>query len=312
MKKIGFLFPGQGAQSVGMGKDIYEEYEEARKVYEEVEKILEIDIKRLCFEGPEEELMKTKNTQIAILTTSLAILTVLEKNNIKAEIVAGLSLGEYTALIYGGFLEFEEGVRLIQKRGHYMGNFLPQEEYAMAAVIGLDSSMIEQECLKVREEGKFVVPANYNCKVQTVISGTKEAIEIVSERLKALGARKVIPLKTSGPFHTEKLAKAKELYANELEKGAFEKGNGIKVIKNIDGTVYKQGDNMKEILAKHIVSPVRFDKAIEHMKEQGVTEFIEIGPGKALTGFVKKDYPEAQIYNVNNLQSLKEVISNYH
>lgn len=308
MRKIGFLFPGQGAQSVGMGKDIYEEYEEARKVYEEVERILGIDIKKICFDGPEEELMKTENTQIAILTTSLAILAVLEKNNIKAEMTAGLSLGEYTALIYGGFLKFEDGIKLIQKRGYYMGNFLPQEEYCMTAVIGLDSGIIEKECINLRKEGKFVVPANYNCKIQTVISGTKEAIEIVSERLKELGAKRVIPLKTSGPFHTEKLAKAKELYEKELEKVYFEKGNGVNVIKNIDGNLYEEEDNMKEILAKHIVSPVRFDKTIELMKEQGITDFIEIGPGKALTGFVKKDYPEAQIYNVNNIQTLQDVI----
>lgn len=310
MKKIGFLFPGQGAQCVGMGKDIYEEYEEARKVYMQVEKILGIDVKSLCFDGPEEELMKTENTQIAILTTSLAILAILEKNNIKAEMATGLSLGEYTALIYGGFLKFEDGIKLIQKRGYYMGNFLPEEEFAMAAVIGLDSSIIEEECLKVSKQGKFVVPANYNCKIQTVISGTKDAIDIISEILKELGAKKVIPLKTSGPFHTEKLAKAKELYEKELEKVSFEKGNGVKVIKNIDGALYSQDEDMKEILAKHIVSPVRFDKAIELMKEQGITDFVEIGPGKALTGFVKKDYPEAQIYNVNNLQTLQEVILN--
>ena len=311
MKKIGFLFPGQGAQCVGMGKDIYEQYEEARDVYNKAEKILGIDVKRLCFEGPEEELMKTENTQIAMLTTSLAILAVLEKNNIRAEMATGLSLGEYSALIYGGILKFEDGVKLIQKRGYYMGNFLPKEEFTMAAVIGMDSKLIEEECLKVRNQGNFVVPANYNCKVQTVISGTKEGIEIVSEKLKELGAKRIIPLKTSGPFHTEKLEKAKELYEKELEKVSFGKGNGVKVIKNIDGTLYSENDNIQEILAKHIVSSVRFDKAIELMKEQGITDFIEIGPGKTLTGFVKKDYPEAEINNVNNLQSLEEVILKY-
>ena len=309
--KIGFLFPGQGAQCVGMGKEIYEQYEEARNVYEKVEKILDIDVKKLCFQGPEEELMKTENTQIAILTTSLAILAVLEKNNIKAEIATGLSLGEYTALIYGSFLKFEDGIKLIQKRGYYMGNFLPEEEFAMAAVIGMDSNIIEEECLKVKEQGKFVVPANYNCKVQTVISGSKEGVEVVSEKLKELGAKRVISLKTSGPFHTEKLAKAKELYEKELEKVSFEKGNGVKVIKNIDGTLYSQDENIQEILAKHIVSPVRFDKAIEFMKEQGITDFIEIGPGKALTGFVKKDYPEAEINNVSNVQTLQDTILKY-
>lgn len=309
--KRAFLFPGQGAQCVGMGKDIYDAYDEAKEIYKKAEEISGMDIKTLCFEGPEEELMKTENTQIAILTTSLAMLAVLKKHGIEADMTAGLSLGEYTALIYGGYLTLEDGIKLIQRRGYYMGNFLPTEEYMMAAVIGLDSSVIERECEAVREEqGQFVVPANYNCLAQTVISGTSEGIETVTDRLKAKGAKRVIPLKTSGPFHTEKLAQAKELYAKELEKVEFQDGNRIQVIKNIDGTTYANEDNMKEILSNHIVSPVRFDKIMQHMKEQGITEFVEIGPGKALTGFVKKDYPEAVTYNVNNLESLEDFLEN--
>ena len=307
--KTAFLFPGQGAQSVGMGKDIYEKYEEAREIYKKAEEVTNIDVKTLCFEGPEEELIKTENTQIAILTTSLAILAVLDKYKIKAEMTAGLSLGEYTALIYGGYLSLEEGMRLIKERGYYMGNFLPkQEEYMMSAVIGLDSSIIEEICMKVKEK-EFVTPANYNCKVQTVISGTKKGIELVTNKLKEAGAKRVIPLKTSGPFHTEKLLEAKKLYEKELEKANFEEGNGIKVVKNIDGLPYKKDDDMKNILAKHIISPVRFDKTIETMKENGITDFVEIGPGKALTGFVKKDYSDANIYNINSLESLEKFIS---
>jgi len=306
--KVGFLFPGQGAQCVGMGKELYKEYNEARKIYDKAEELSGMNVKKLCFEGPEDELMKTENAQIAILTTSLAYLSVLEKYGIKAKISVGLSLGEYTALIYGGYLKVEEGIRLIQKRGYYMENFLPQEEYTMVAVIGLDSKVIEEVCSHIRDEGKFVVPANYNCKVQTVVSGTVEAIEIAISKLKEVGAKRVIPLKTSGPFHTEKLSKAKELYQKELEKVDFQVGNGVKVIKNIDGEFYVETDNMKEILSEHIVSPVRFDKAIELMKEQGITDFVEIGPGKTLTGFVKKDYPEAQVHNVNSLENLQEFL----
>ncbi len=306
--KTAFLFPGQGAQAVGMGKDIYEKYEEARKIYEEAEKISGIDVKEICFNGPEEELMKTENTQIAILTTSLAILKILEAKGIKAEVAVGLSLGEYAALIYGGYITFEDGIKLIQKRGYYMGNFLPDEEYSMAAVIGLESSKIEEICNEINQTGKFVVPANYNCSVQTAISGTNEAVDIAIEKLKEAGARKVVKLKTSGPFHTEKLQKAKELYEKELENVEFKKGNGVKVIKNLDGKIYTEKDNLKEILAKHIISPVRFDKAIEYMKNEKIERFIEIGPGKTLTGFIKKDYPEAELHNINNLESLEALI----
>ena len=306
--KTAFLFPGQGAQAVGMGKDIYEKYEEARKIYEEAEKISGIDVKEICFNGPEEELMKTENTQIAILTTSLAILKILEAKGIKAEVAVGLSLGEYAALIYGGYITFEDGIKLIQKRGYYMGNFLPDEEYSMAAVIGLETSKIEEICNEINQTGKFVVPANYNCSVQTAISGTNEAVDIAIEKLKEAGARKVVKLKTSGPFHTEKLQKAKELYEKELENVEFKKGNGVKVIKNLDGKIYTEKDNLKEILAKHIISPVRFDKAIEYMKNEKIERFIEIGPGKTLTGFIKKDYPEAELHNINNLESLEALI----
>lgn len=308
--KRAFLFPGQGAQYVGMGKDIYDAYGEAKEIYQKAEEISGMDIRTLCFEGPEESLMKTENTQIAILTTSLAMLAVLEKHEIEADVTAGLSLGEYTALIYGGYLTLEDGIKLIQKRGYYMGNFLPQEEYMMAAVIGLDSNVIERECKAIREEGKFVSPANYNCLAQTVISGTIEGIEIATERLKNEGAKRVIPLKTSGPFHTEKLLQAKELYEKELGKVEFQNGNDVQVVKNIDGTIYTKKDDMKEILSKHIISPVRFDKIVQYMKEQGVTEFVEVGPGKALAGFVKKDYPEAVTYNVNNLESLERFLVN--
>ena len=306
--KTAFLFPGQGAQAVGMGKDIYEKYEEAKEIYDKVEEITGINIKEICFNGPEEELIKTENAQVAILTTSIAILKVLEKYGIKADIAVGLSLGEYAALIYGGYISFEEGIKLIQKRGYYMGNFLPKEEYSMAAVIGLENEKIEEICQEIQKQGKFVVPANYNCSIQTAISGTTEAVDIAIEKLKEAGAKRVVKLKTSGPFHTEKLEEASKLYSKELKQIKFKQGNGIRVIKNIDGEIYSSNDDLQEILEKHIVSPVRFDKAIQLMKQEKITRFIEIGPGKVLTGFVKKDYPEAEIYNINNLENLQEII----
>ena len=287
--KRAFLFPGQGAQVVGMGKDFYEKYEEARKIYDKASEISGINIKKLCFEGPEEELNKTENTQIAILVTSLAILEVLKSKGITAKISCGLSLGEYTALIYSGIISFEDGINLIKKRGYYMGNLIPDEEFEMAAVIGLASQKIEEICNEEKSQGEFVVPANYNCSSQTVISGKKEAVENVIEKLKQAGAKRVIPLKTSGPFHTEKLIEAKNAYEKELENIKFNiEEEGIKVIKNIDGTFYKKSDNMKEILANHIISSVRFDRAIKLMKEENVDVYIEIGPRKNLNRICEK------------------------
>ena len=284
--KRAFLFPGQGAQVIGMGKDIYEKYEEARKVFDEASNISGIDIKKLCFEGPEDELNKTENTQLAIMVTSLAILEVLKSKGIEAEIACGLSLGEYTALVYAGIISFEDGIKLIKKRGYYMGNLIPASEYEMAAVIGLDVSKIEEICKELKENGKFVVPANYNCSSQTVVSGEKIAVEEAIEKLKSAGAKRVIPLKTSGPFHTEKLLEASKVFGKELENIKFNLDEtSVEVIKNIDGTYYNNNDNIKEILEKHIISPVRFDKAIKLMQEENIDEYVEIGPRKNFNRF---------------------------
>lgn len=307
--KTAFLFPGQGAQSLGMGKDICEKYEEANKIYEQASKILQMDIKKMCFEGTEEELNKTQNTQIGIAVTSLAILEVLKSRGVRADVSVGLSLGEYVALIYSGYISFEEGMKLLERRGFYMGNYLPEGNFEMAAVIGLDSLVIEGVCEKIRENGKFVVPANYNYSGQTVISGESEGIEEAIIELNKLNAKRVIKLKTSGPFHTEKLNKARELFSVELEKVHFSI-NESKVIKNIDGEFYCESDDIKEILANHIVSPVRFDRAIEKMRTEGIDTYVEIGPGKALSGFVKKELKgeEVKVYAISDVKSLEEFL----
>ncbi len=303
--KIAFLFPGQGSQKVGMGKDIYQNYEEARKIYNRASEILGIDVTKLCFESSEEELGKTQNTQVALVVTSLAILEILKQNNINADISGGLSLGEYVALIYGGYINFEDGIKLIQKRGYYMQNYVPEGEYQMSAVIGMDSKKIEEIC---NEIDGFVVPANYNYEKQTVISGEKEAVEKAKERLKQEGAKRVIPLKTSGPFHTNKLKEASELYRKELEKVKFKTGNKS-VMKNLDGSLYSDKDDFIDILANHIISPIRFDKEIELMKNEGIDLYIEIGPGKTLTGFIKKQNPDANVMSVSTVEDINNLIS---
>ena len=294
--KTAFMFPGQGAQVIGMGKDIYDKYEEARQIYNKASEILQCDIPKLCFESSQEELNKTSNTQIAIAVTSLAILEVLKNKNIKPDICVGLSLGEYVALIYAGYISMEDGLTLLQKRGYLMENKVIQDNYQMAAIIGLKSDVIENVCTQLCDEELFVVPANYNYSDQTVISGNLDAVEKAITILKQKGAKKAIALKTSGPFHTIRLQPAKELFSKELEKVNINYENlKSSVIKNIDGTFYSKKDNIKQILANHIISPVRFDKTIQLMKSEQVNTFVEIGPGKAITGFVKKELKDLDI-----------------
>lgn len=305
--KIGFLFPGQGAQSVGMGKDIYDKYETAKNVYEDVKQLTGIDIAQISFEGPEETLNQTQNTQLAILTMSLAILEILKEKGIEAQISAGLSLGEYSALIYSGLLNFEEGIKLVQKRGEYMQNLVPEGEWLMAAIMGMSKEEVSQVCKKVRSG--FVAQANYNCKGQIAISGEKQAVLEAEKIAKEMGAKKVRVLNTAGPFHTIKLEESSKALRKELENITINKFE-TQVVKNIDGKLYKQEDDIKDILAKHIINPVQFEQSLQTMINEGTDTFIEIGPGKTLSGFVKRMDAENQIniLNINNVETLEKTI----
>ena len=305
--KIGFLFPGQVSQSIGMGQDLYEKYEVVKEVYQKVKELTGIDIAEITFHGSEEVLNETKNTQLAILTMSLGILEILKQNGIKAGVSSGLSLGEYSALIYSQAIDWEEGIKLVQKRGKYMQELVPEGEWLMAAILGMSEEQVQEVCQKVTNG--FVVPANFNTTGQIVISGEKEAVEQAEVIARELGAKKVRVLKTAGPFHTEKLSKASDALRKELEHVTIHDFK-TSVVKNIDGTIYSKQDDVKDILARHIISPVRFSKSLETMLEMGVDTFIEIGPGKTLSGFVKRlnTEKEVTILNINNVETLEKVL----
>ncbi len=304
--KIAFMFPGQGAQTVGMGKDLYDKYEEIREVYKKASEISGKDIAELTFNSTMEELSKTENTQLAIATMSLGILKVLENKEIKPDVTVGLSLGEYPALISGGYLSFEDGITLLKHRGYLMGNKVEPGNYSMAAIIGLDSKIIEEVCAEIAAKGMFISPANYNYSGQTVISGDEEAINLAIEALKEKGAKRALKLATGGPFHTTKLNEAKELYTEKLKEVKFNtEAPKAKVIKNLDGTFYNENDDMVDVLSRHIVSSVRFDKAIKTMQDYGIDTYVEIGPGKTLTGFVRKENKEANVVNINSVETLE-------
>jgi [acyl-carrier-protein] S-malonyltransferase len=301
--KLGFVFPGQGAQYIGMGMDLYEKYSEVRDIYNKAKIISNIDIAKLSLS---EELNQTKNTQICILTMSLAILEILRKKNIEAEISAGLSLGEYTSLIYSGAINFEDGIKIVRKRGELMQDLSPVGDWLMAAVLGLEDKVVENLCEEVCKE-KFVVAANFNCPGQVVVSGEKDAVLMLSEKAKLAGARKVIELKTSGPFHTIKLKDASERFKEELDGIRIINNFKKIVIKNIDAKEYTNRDDIKEILSNHIISPVRFSDSIKQMIKMGVDTFVEIGPGKVLSGFIKKIDETVNVMNVCDVESLNNL-----
>lgn len=302
--KIGFLFPGQGAQSVGMGKDLYDKYEEYRAVYNKINNITGLNLEKITFEETEEVLNKTNNTQIAILTMSLAILELLKNNEITAIASAGLSLGEYTALIHSKAISIEEGVKIVKKRGELMNDLCPKGEWAMAAVLGLDEQKVVSICSKIKSG--FISPANFNCSGQIVVSGESKAINEMMILAKEDGAKKVVELKTSGPFHTKMLEKASEELRKELETIKINNFQ-TKVVKNLDGKEYTLKDNIKNILALHITNPVRFEDCIKTMISMGIDTFIEIGPGKTLSGFVKRTSKDVKILNINDVNTLEEV-----
>lgn len=301
MGKTAFLFPGQGAQYCGMGKDFYEQYEAAREVYRLAEKATGLDVAALCFEE-DERLHITEYTQIAMLATEVAILKVLEQKGLKADCCAGLSLGEYGALAAARVMEPEDLFRLIRCRGIYMQEAYPTGG-AMTAVLGLDADTIREVCQAT--EG-IVSIANDNCPGQIVITGQEQAVEAAAEKLREAGAKRCVPLKVSGPFHSALLAGAGEKLAEKLAEVMVQDPQ-IPYLCNVEAAPVTDKSRVKELLAKQICGTVRWRETMEHMLADGVDTFVEIGPGKTLAGFLRKINREATVYNVEKVEDLEKL-----
>ena len=310
MKTV-FMFSGQGAQYAGMGKELYQNYTVAKDIFDRADAVLGYSIKDICFQD-EKKLGETEYAQPAILTMSIAAMKVLEEQGVRANMTAGLSLGEYSAYVASGAMDFEEAVALVQKRGRFMTEAVPSGEGAMYAIIGLDQDLVEEACEEATALGVgLAVPANYNAPGQIVIAGKTEAVAKAAEFAKEKGAKLAVKLKVSGPFHTALLQPASERLKPELEKMHISDMK-MPVYTNVNAQVVADKDEIIPILTKQICCPVRWADIIRNMYEQGADTFIELGPGKALTGFVKRTLKGVNILNVEDMSSLDKTIKKLH
>lgn len=305
MGKTAFVFAGQGAQKVGMGKELAENFKVFSDTFDEASDALGFDIRKMIFDGDDETLMLTENTQPAVVTMSIAAYRILSEKGIKPDVVAGLSLGEYSAHVASGTIEFKDAVRLVKKRGKYMQEEVPEGVGAMAAILGLSSEDV-MECLKSVDTG-VCEAANFNCPGQIVVSGEKEAVLKCADLAKQKGAKRAMLLAVSAPFHCSLLKGAGEKLKKELENVELHDMN-IPVITNVTADYISDKSEVKELLEKQVFSSVKWEESVRRMISDGVDTFIEVGPGKTLSGFIKKIDKDVKIYNIEDLASLEKIL----
>lgn len=307
MGKIAFVFPGQGAQAVGMGKDVYDALPNSRAVFEKGDEVLGFPLSKLVFEGPDSDLKQTVNTQPALLTASVAYLEALREQDVKPDYVAGHSLGEYSALVAAGVLSYEDAVTLVRLRGRFMEEAVPGGQGAMAAVLGAEREALAELCRSVSEENGIVELANVNCPGQIVVSGSVAGVNGVVQRVKEAGGKRAIPLEVSGPFHSSLMRDAANRLAEELKKVTFNTPT-VPVIVNVTASPVTDPEEIRELLVRQVYSPVLWQDSIEWLIANGVDTFVEIGSGSVLTGLIRKIDKTVKLININTLESVKTVL----
>ena len=305
--KTAFVFPGQGSQKVGMLQDLYNEFPIVKERFDQADQALGYSISKLCFEGPDTELLKTANTQPGILTASVACYEILKEKGVTPDIVGGHSLGEYSAMVAAGVIDFKDAVYLVHKRGEFMQDAVPLGQGAMAAIINLDRAKVVAICDQVTEEVGSVQAVNFNCPGQIIISGQTEAVEKACELMKEAGAKRAIMLPVSGPFHSRLMEPAAKRLKEEMDKIQFHDAQ-IPVVANVTGKILTDANAIKESLLVQVASPVLWEDCVAEMVNFGAEAFVECGPGKVLTGFTKKINKEMKLANVEDLASLEKCL----